>query len=255
MRLVSFFLIIYVFLLTILTGCSDDNGDNGSTGPTSEEPEKIEFKKVFDMTNLPDDLNSIGISKAVWLDERDYAALSYTDIVKINNNDAESVLSGVTDIAGTSDGYVYGVGRVPNAISWEAIFYSTDGGNTFDHISKPLMDAGVSLYKGYPDEIMVRKLNDGSYLMILMVGYTSTNVGYTLYEDYYLESQNGIDWEYRDQNNTSQHFQPSAIDNEGNVFYLKREKNQYFGIDHILYRSDDKGVTVNRVENIQTTAG
>lgn len=246
------YLVLLAGLAFLLAACSDD-GD-GTTEPTETGPKKIEFNKVFDVSGLPDEFVSIGISKAFVIEEDSYVVNSFTSIINIEDGNAEVVLRGVTDIARTSDGFIYGIGRDQNVTSWEALYYSTNGGNSFESISKPLMDAGVNTYQKYPDKILVRKLNDGTYLMILVRSYHSTSVGHTLHTDHYLESQDGINWEYRDmKDQTNSHFNPAAIDNEGNVFYVVFEQNEYYGTDLILYRSDDKGLTVKRVENVSTT--
>ena len=241
-------------LTLLLAGCSDD--EDGPSEPTETGPEKMEFEKVFDVSDLPDDLYRKQLDKVISAGEDTYIVVSFAQVVKIENGEAKIIETSVSDIANTADGMIYGIGRDPQVSSWKAVYYSTDEGDSFDYISKPLMDAGVNTYQRYPNKILARKLNDGSYLMILMRAYESTSEGYTLHTDYYLESQDGINWEYRDGKDPSnKHYEAMAIDDDGKVFYKVYEKNAYFGTDIILYRSDDKGRTAERVENVTTTKG
>lgn len=197
---------------------------------------------------LPDNTgsNNSTLQDAIILEDgRMLVIINYT-LYSIENNNYTEKANTVFGIKRTNDGKIYVLGE-------DAIYTSIDNGESFTVQERFVAELGQSYaldlyYNGKPNNILVKKTPDGSYVLWLYTQYNYNlgGTGFTQkrYSHFVFTSANGLDWNFNAEAGTEITAHPTAIDNNGKVYIFDiqggggQTPEEYF-----YYTSTDLGVT------------
>lgn len=215
------------------------------------------FSTIMLASEVPSDVGS-NIQDAIMLD--DGSMLIIIDgalYANLNNNFTQKISSAIYLVAlqKTNDGNIYVLGE-------DVIYISTDNGNTFTEQRNFVAQQGQSYaldlyYNGKPNNMLVKKLPDGSFVMWLYTEYNYSlgGTGFTQlrYLHFVFTSSNGLDWSINEDAGAEITSHPTAIDNNGTVYISDLQGGGgQTSENHFYYTSTDFGVT--KTENINGSA-
>jgi len=231
-----------IFTLTLLTitliGCNKED-----ISPIINSPA---YTTLLLSSDLPDNAGGTNstFQDAIILEDGKMLAIIDYNLFIIENNIYTEKLNSVKAIQQTSDGYIYVLGT-------DAIYTSTDNGESFSVQEKFVASQGQSYaldlyYNGSPNNILIKKIADGSYILWLYTEYNYSlgGTGFTQlrYLNFVFTSIDGLNWIF--QPDAGHTFHPTSIDNNGVIYLVEINSDAQTFSENIYYTSNNLGIDI-----------